>query len=60
MTITLSNSPSLSQYQTQNYALLPGFTGLYTNITLNTTLARNSIDNPIYIRRGSALPEPGT
>ena len=53
---TLSNSLSLSQYQTQNYALLPGFTsGFATNITLNTTLARNSIDNPTYTRRGSAL-----
>ena len=53
---TLSNSLSLSQYQTQNYALLPGFTsGVATNITFNTTLARNSIDNPTYTRRGSAL-----
>ena len=53
---TLSNSLSVSQYQTQNYALLPGFTsGFATNITLNTTLARNSIDNPTYTRRGSAL-----
>nr|WP_310391526.1 outer membrane protein assembly factor BamA [Hymenobacter sp.] len=53
---TLSNSLSLSQYQTQNYALLPGFTSGYaTNITLNTTLARNSIDNPTYTRRGSSL-----
>ena len=53
---TLSNSLSVSQYQTQNYSLLPGFTsGFATNITLNTTLARNSIDNPTYTRRGSAL-----
>ena len=53
---TLSNSLSLSQYQTQNYNLLPGFTsGFATNITLNTTLARNSIDNPTYTRRGSSL-----
>jgi outer membrane protein insertion porin family len=53
---TLSNSLSVSQYQTQNYALLPGFTSGYaTNITLNTTLSRNSIDNPTYTRRGSSL-----
>ena len=53
---TLSNSLSFSQYQTQNYALLPGFaTGFANNITFNTTLARNSIDNPTYTRRGSAL-----
>ena len=53
---TLSNSLSYSQYQTQNYALIPGAaTGLFNNITLNTTLARNSIDNPTYTRRGSSL-----
>ena len=53
---TLSNSLSYSQYQTQNYALLPGFaTGFANNVTLNTTLARNSIDNPTYTRRGSSL-----
>ncbi|GAB3315673.1 outer membrane protein assembly factor BamA [Hymenobacter humi] len=53
---TLSNSFSVSQYQTQNYGLIPGFsTGYATNITLNTTLARNSIDNPTYTRRGSSL-----
>ena len=53
---TLSNSLSVSQYQTQNYPLLPGFaTGFANNITLNTTLARNSIDNPTYTRRGSSL-----
>ena len=53
---TLSNSLSFSQYQTQNYALLPGFaTGFANNVTLNTTLARNSIDNPTYTRRGSSL-----
>ena len=46
----------LSSGQTQNYSLLPGFsTGQATNITLNTTLARNSIDNPTYTRRGSSL-----
>ncbi|WP_426058760.1 outer membrane protein assembly factor BamA [Hymenobacter sp. B1770] len=53
---TLSNSLSLSQYQTQNYNIIPGFaTGFATNITFNTTLARNSLDNPTYTRRGSAL-----
>ncbi|WP_226163518.1 outer membrane protein assembly factor BamA [Hymenobacter terricola] len=53
---TLSNSLSYSQYQTQNYALIPGFsTGYANNITFNTTLARNSIDNPTYTRRGSSL-----
>ena len=53
---TLSNSLSYSQYNTQNYALIPGAaTGTFNNITLNTTLARNSIDNPTYTRRGSSL-----
>ena len=53
---TLSNSLAVSQYQTQNYSLLPGFaTGYATNVTFNTTLARNSIDNPTYTRRGSSL-----
>ncbi len=53
---TLSNSLSFSQYQTQNYSLLPGFaTGVADNVTFNTTLARNSIDNPTYTRRGSSL-----
>ena len=53
---TLSNSLSYSQYQTQNYGIIPGAaSGTFNNITLNTTLARNSIDNPTYTRRGSSL-----
>lgn len=53
---TLSNSLSYSQYVTQNYPVIPGAsTGTFNNVTLNTTLARNSIDNPTYTRRGSAL-----
>ncbi|WP_317196891.1 outer membrane protein assembly factor BamA [Hymenobacter properus] len=53
---TLSNSLSYSQYQTQNYIAIAGATtGTFNNITLNTTLARNSIDNPTYTRRGSSL-----
>jgi outer membrane protein insertion porin family len=53
---TLSNSLSYSQYQTQNYPVIPGAsTGTFNNITLNTTLARNSIDNPTFTRRGSSL-----
>ncbi|SHI31297.1 Beta-barrel assembly machine subunit BamA [Hymenobacter daecheongensis DSM 21074] len=53
---TLSNSLSISRYQLNNY---PGFTDFSTgnanNITFNTTLSRNSIDNPTYTRRGSSL-----
>lgn len=53
---TLSNSLSYSQYQLQNYAIFSDFsTGRANNITFNTTLARNSIDNPTYTRRGSSL-----
>ncbi|WP_133274225.1 outer membrane protein assembly factor BamA [Hymenobacter radiodurans] len=57
---TLSNSLSISQYKLNQY---PAFgteffrngTGNANNITLNTTLSRNSIDNPTYTRRGSSL-----
>ncbi len=53
---TLSNSLSYSQYQTQNYPLLAGFNNGYANnFTFNTTLSRNSIDNPTFTRRGSSL-----
>jgi outer membrane protein insertion porin family len=53
---TLSNSLSFSQYETYKYDLIPGFsTGFANNITLNTTLARNSIDNPTFTRRGSSI-----
>ncbi len=54
---TLSNSLSYSQYRTQNYNQLSSIaaTGTFNNITINTTLARNSIDNPTYTRRGSSL-----
>ena len=53
---SLSNSLSFSQYQLQNYQIFPDFTtGRANNLTLNTTLSRNSIDNPTYTRRGSSL-----
>ena len=53
---SLSNSLSYSQYNLQNYPVFPGFSnGTANNVTLNTTLARNSIDNPTYTRRGSSL-----
>ena len=53
---TLSNSLSLSQYETKAFPLLPGAgDGTFNNITLNTTLSRNSIDNPTFTRRGSSV-----
>lgn len=57
---TLSNALSVTQYKLNNYRSLgqeffPTGTGNATNLTLNTTLARNSIDNPTFTRRGSSL-----
>jgi len=53
---TLSNSLSYSQYQLQNYSIFSDFnTGRANNFTFNTTLSRNSIDNPTYTRRGSSI-----
>jgi outer membrane protein insertion porin family len=57
---TLTNSLSVSQYKLNQYPafgtdFFPNGTGNANNITLNTTLSRNSIDNPTYTRRGSSL-----
>ncbi|MBC6608541.1 outer membrane protein assembly factor BamA [Hymenobacter sp. BT188] len=57
---TLTNSLSISQYKLNNYSafgteFFKNGTGNANNITLNTTLSRNSIDNPTYTRRGSSL-----
>ena len=53
---SLSNSLSYSQYQLQNYSIFSDFnTGRANNFTFNTTLSRNSIDNPTYTRRGSSI-----
>ncbi|MBC6991399.1 outer membrane protein assembly factor BamA [Hymenobacter sp. BT491] len=56
---TLSNSLSVTQYILQKYPIGGDFfknnTGNAKNISFNTTLSRNSIDNPTYTRRGSSL-----
>ncbi|MDF7814589.1 outer membrane protein assembly factor BamA [Hymenobacter sp. YC55] len=53
---TLSNSLSATQYIVKDYPYFQNFqNGTATNITLNTTLSRNSIDNPTFTRRGSSL-----
>ncbi|MGI4875327.1 MAG: outer membrane protein assembly factor BamA [Janthinobacterium lividum] len=53
---SLSNSISYSQYQLQNYSIFSDFnSGNANNITFNTTLSRNSIDQPTYTRRGSSI-----
>lgn len=51
---TLSNSLSLLLYDYKNYPGLPA-SGQTTNLNLNTTLARNSIDNPMFPTTGSSL-----
>ena len=53
---TLSNSISYLRYNLFNYGNSLGFsTGTANNFTFNTTLARNSVDNPMYPRSGSSV-----
>ncbi|SIT95064.1 outer membrane protein assembly factor BamA [Pontibacter indicus] len=52
----LSHSLSYNRYTLRNFNLFGGFNnGTSNNISLNTTLARVSIDNPTFPRRGSNL-----
>jgi len=53
---TLSNSLSYFIYDLNNYGYRLGFsTGVANNITFNTTIARNSVDAPMYPRYGSNI-----
>ncbi len=53
---TLSNSISYLNYDLFNFGQTLGFeTGVSNNINFNTTLARNSIDNPMFPRSGSSI-----
>ncbi len=53
---TLSNSLSYLNYDLFNFGQTLGFeTGVSNNINFNTTLARNSIDNPMFPRSGSSI-----
>lgn len=53
---TVSNSVSYLNYDLFNFGNSLGFsTGTANNITFNTTIARNSIDNPMYPRQGSSI-----
>jgi outer membrane protein insertion porin family len=53
---TLSNSISYYIYDLNNYGFRLGFsTGVANNITFNTTLARNSVDAPMFPRYGSNI-----
>lgn len=51
---TVSNSLSYLRYNLFNYGNTLGFsTGAANNFTFNTTVARNSVDNPMFPRSGS-------
>lgn len=51
---TLNTAVSWMLYEYKNYPGLPA-EGKTTNLNINTTLARNSIDNPMYPTTGSSL-----
>ncbi|MDW3197161.1 MAG: POTRA domain-containing protein [Cytophagales bacterium] len=53
---TLSNSVGFLQYSLQNFGNSLGFsTGNANSVTFNTTIARNSVSNPMYPRGGSSI-----
>ena len=53
---TVSNSIAYLNYDLNNFNSGLGFsTGSANNVTFNTTIARNSIDSPMYPRQGSSL-----
>ena len=53
---TISNALTFVQYRVFNFGTSLGFSdGIANNFTFNTTIARNSIDNPMYPRSGSQV-----
>jgi outer membrane protein insertion porin family len=53
---TLSNSLSFNRYSLNKYPIAANLNdGVYNNLAFTTTIARNSIDNPMYPRAGSSL-----
>ena len=54
---SLSNSISYQRYTLNNYntGLFPFSDGTSHNLSFNTTISRNSIDNPIFERNGSSV-----
>ena len=53
---TLSHTLSFSNYRMDNYAAFPSYSnGVSNGLVLNNTLARNSLDNPTYPRKGSSM-----
>lgn len=59
---TMSNALSLQIYDVKNAGFLGRFypEGKSTNITFNTTISRNSLDNPQFTRRGSSFTMSAT
>ncbi len=52
----MSHSLSYNRYGLNNYPLFPNFsTGTSHGISFTNTIARNSLDNPMFPRRGSSL-----
>lgn len=54
---TVSNSLSYQKYTIEgdSYRSFYGFNGSSNSITFNNTIARNSVDNPMYPRSGSSV-----
>jgi len=53
---TLSHTLSYSYYTMENYTFFPLYpNGVSNSIVFTNTLARNSVDNPTYPRKGSSL-----
>ncbi len=53
---TISNSVAYLNYDLYNFGQSLGFSsGVANNFTFNTTIARNSIDNPMFPRGGSSV-----
>jgi len=51
---SLFNQINYEHYILRNYPIIPGFSnGTSNNLSFSTTLARNSVDGPIYPRMGS-------
>ncbi|MFN0048755.1 MAG: outer membrane protein assembly factor [Cytophagales bacterium] len=53
---TLAHTLSYSYYTLENYTFFPQYSnGVSNSLVFTNTLARNSIDNPTYPRKGSSL-----
>ncbi len=52
---TLYNELSLQRYSLNNWYFIAFDNGQSNNLSLRTTITRNSIDNPIYTRTGSSF-----